>query len=88
MAGGVVFTGVILGGILLKGSIPTGLFIGVGALASVIAGLWSGLTAPVVTAVVDYGGWRATMIYNILVIAIFILTMIGLIEVFTNKGDV
>jgi len=85
---GGIFAAVVGIGALLKGSIPTGQFLGAGMVISIVAGLWAGLTAPMATALSIYGGWQGNMIYNAIVMAIGIITIIGIAEIFTNKGDV
>jgi hypothetical protein len=84
---GGIFIGVVGIGALLKGSIPTGQFLGAGMLISIIAGLWAGLSAPF-TGLGAYWGWRGDLIYSIIIMAIGIITVIGIAEIFTNKGDV
>jgi len=84
---GGVFIGVVGIGALLKGSIPTGQFLGAGMLISIIAGLWAGLSAPF-TKMGTYWGWEGGLIYSAVVMAIGIITVVGIAEIFTNKGDV
>ena len=87
ITGGGIFALVVGGSLLLKGSIPTGQFIGAGMIVSIIAGLWAGLSAPF-TKMGQYWGWQGDLIYSSIIIAIGILTVIGIAEIFTNKGDV
>ncbi|MBD3263567.1 MAG: hypothetical protein GF375_00510 [Candidatus Omnitrophica bacterium] len=84
---GGIFIGVVGIGALLKGSIPTGQFLGAGMIISIIAGLWAGLSAPF-TQMGQYWGWQGDLIYSAIIMAIGIITVIGIAEIFTNKGDV
>ena len=88
LTGGGVFAAVVVGSFLLKGSIPTGQFIGAGSIIALIAGLWAVTSAPILSIVNSYGGAYGMIFYDVLVICIGIITVFGIAEIFTGRGDV
>ena len=80
---------VLLGGLTsrLTGikNFPTGMFMGAGIIISIVASLWVGLSAPLISITSSYPAIGA--FYNVLVVCIGVVAVFSVAEIFTGKGD-
>ena len=75
-----IFVGYISGGTL-----PLGQLLGASLVISVFVGLWNGLTSPLVGIAADYPS--IAPFYTLFTIALGVVIMISVVEIFTGKGD-
>jgi hypothetical protein len=72
-------------GYISGGTLPLGQLIGASLVISIFVGLWNGLTSPLVGIAASYPS--IAPFYTIFTIALGIVLMISIVEIFTGKGD-